>query len=98
MLDLAYSPIELEVIDEVSRVEGRSEYAYFFNHDFGLFAGRALGCVLFLAIAHWGSAVAALKYALPIIALLQLYSIRVARKISRDLAGLSAEIVGGMAH
>ena len=93
LLDLAYNPIELQVIDAVSRVEGRSEYAYFFNHEFGLFAGRVLGCVLFLAIAYWGSAVAALKYALPIIALLQLSSIQVARGINRDLAGLSLETV-----
>jgi YQGE family putative transporter len=88
MLDLAYNPIELQVIDAVSRVEGRSEYAYFLNHEFGLFTGRALGCVLFLAIAKWGSAVAALKYALPIVAMLQLYSIQIARKISRDLTGI----------
>ncbi len=98
MLDLAYNPIELQVIDAVSRFEGRSEYAYFFNHEFGLFTGRALGCVLFLGIVKWASAVAALKYAMPIIALLQLYSIPVARNISRGLTGMSAEIVDGAAH
>jgi YQGE family putative transporter len=85
MLDLAYNPIELQVVDVVSRLEQRSEYAYFFNHEFGLFAGRFLGCVLFLAIAHWGSGVAALKLALPAIALFQLLSIPVARQISRGL-------------
>lgn len=85
LLDLAYNPIELRVVDVVSRLEGRSEYAYFFNHEFGLFAGRFLGCTLFLAIVKWGSAVAALKYALPIIALLQLLSIWVAANISRGM-------------
>jgi hypothetical protein len=40
---------------------------------------------LFLAIAHWWSGVAALKYALPVVALLQLFSIRVAGEISREL-------------
>jgi len=85
LLDLAYNPIQLQVVDAVSRMEGRSEYAYFFNHEFGLFAGRFTGCVLFLAIAHWWSDVAALKYALPFVALLQLYSIRVAVQISRGL-------------
>ncbi len=85
LLDLAYNPIELQVVDAVSRAEGRSEYAYFFNHEFGLFTGRFIGCFLFLAIAHWWSGVAALKYALPVIALLQLFSIRVAGQISRGL-------------
>jgi YQGE family putative transporter len=85
LLDLAYNPIEFEVVDVVSRLERRSEYAYFFNHEFGLFAGRFLGCVLFLAIVQWGSATAALKYALPIVAFFQLLSIWVAGNISRGL-------------
>lgn len=85
MLDLAYNPIEMGVIDRMAALDGRSEYAYFLNHEFALFAGRSLGCVLFLAIdARW-SGVAALKYALPVVALLQMLSIRVAGRISRDL-------------
>jgi YQGE family putative transporter len=95
LLDLAYNPIELQVIDVVSSRENRSEYAYFFNHEFGLFAGRFLGCTLFLAIAHWVSGIAALRYALPVIALLQLLSIPVARGILRDLklaAPVSTEV------
>jgi YQGE family putative transporter len=72
-------------VDVVSRLEGRNEYAYLFNHEIGLFTGRCLGCVLFLAIVHWWSGVAALKYALPVVALLQLFSIRVAGQISRIL-------------
>jgi YQGE family putative transporter len=85
LLDLAYYPIQLQVVDAVSHIEGRNQYAYIFNHEFGLFLGRGLGCCLFLAIAYWGSGVAALKYALPVIALLQLFSIRVAGQISRGL-------------
>jgi YQGE family putative transporter len=85
LLDLAYYPIQLQVVDVVSHIEGRNEYAYIFNHEFGLFLGRALGCCLFLGIAFWGSGIAALKYALPVIALLQLLSIRVAGQINRDL-------------
>jgi YQGE family putative transporter len=87
LLDLAYNPIEFQVVDVVSRMEGRNEYAYLFNHEIGLFTGRCLGCLLFLAIAHWWSGVAALKYALPVVALLQLLSIRVAGQISRSLQG-----------
>jgi YQGE family putative transporter len=85
LLDLAYYPIQLRVVDEVSRIEGRNEYAYIFNHEFGLFLGRCLGCGLFLGIAYWWSGIAALKYALPVIALLQLLSIRVAGQIFQGL-------------
>jgi MFS transporter, YQGE family, putative transporter len=86
LLDLAYYPIQLQVIDAVSRLEERSEYTYIFNHEFGLFTGRCLGCGLFLALAYGWSGNAALKYALPVIALLQLLSIRVAGQIFRGLA------------
>lgn len=86
LLDLAYYPIQLGVIDVVSRLEERNEYAYIFNHEFGLFTGRCMGCGLFLAIAYGWSGNAALKYALPVIALLQLLSIRVAGQIFRGLA------------
>ena len=85
LLDLAYYPIQLQVIDVVSRLEGRNEYAYIFNHEFGLFVGRCLGCGLFLGIAYWWSGTAALKYALPVIALLQLLSIGVAGQIFRAI-------------
>jgi YQGE family putative transporter len=85
LLDLAYNPIEFEVIETVAELELRSEYAYLFNHEFGLFVGRSIGCLLFLAIVHWGSGVAALRYALPVVALLQLLSIRVAGQIARSL-------------
>jgi YQGE family putative transporter len=85
LLDLAYFPIQLHVVDVVSRIEKRNEYAYIFNHEFGLFVGRCLGCGLFLGIAYGWSGNAALKYALPVIALLQLLSIRVAGQILRGL-------------
>jgi len=95
LLDLAYYPIQLRVVDAVSAIEGRNEYAYIFNHEFGLFLGRLLGCGLFLGIAYWASGVAALKYALPVIALLQLLSIRVAGQIfaGLDKAGNTSSAV-----
>jgi YQGE family putative transporter len=85
LLDLAYYPIQLQVVDAVSQIEGRNEYAYIFNHEFGLFLGRGLGCCLFLGIAFWGSGIAALKYALPVIALLQMLSIPDVGHIVRGL-------------
>lgn len=96
LLDLAYYPIQLQVIDVVSRLENRNEYAYIFNHEFGLFVGRCLGCGLFLGIAYWWSGTAALKYALPVIALLQLLSIGVAGQIFRGItaAGTTSSAAG----
>jgi YQGE family putative transporter len=85
LLDLAYFPIQLQVVDAVSRIEGRNEYAYIFNHEFGLFTGRCLGCGLFLVIAYGASQNAALKYALPAITLLQMLSIVVSGRIVRGL-------------
>jgi len=95
LLDIAYYPIQLQAVDVVSRLEKRNQYAYIFNHEFGLFTGRCLGCGLFLGIAYWWSGVAALKYALPVIALLQLLSIRVAGQILKglDAAGSTSSAV-----
>jgi YQGE family putative transporter len=75
LLDIAYFPIQMLVIDIVSRIEGRNQYAYIFNCEFALFLGRVLGCGLFIGLATFVSAVAALKYALPVIAFVQLLSI-----------------------
>ena len=93
LLDLSYNPIEFEVVEALAQHEGRSEYAYLFNHELGLFAGRFAGCTLFLAIAHWASGIAALKYAVPVIALLQLLSIPVANQIA-----LGLKAVGFVSH
>jgi hypothetical protein len=54
-----------------------------------MFAGRGLGCVLFLSVAHFWSGVAALQYALLAIALLQMCSIRVAGQIHRNLEAVN---------
>ena len=89
LLDPAYYPIQFQGIDAVSRLESRNEYAYIFNHEIGLFVGPCLGCGLFLGIACGWSGNAALKYALPVIAPLQLLSIRVAGQISRGLDAAS---------
>ena len=86
VLDLAYFPIQMLIIDKVSAIEGRNQYTYIFSHEFGLFLGRLTGCGLFILLANYVSHAAALKYALPIIAILQIASIWVAR----DLLAASA--------
>jgi YQGE family putative transporter len=85
LLDIAYFPIQLLVIDIVSQIEGRNQYAYLFNCEFALFLGRLLGCGLFIALAKFVSDVAALKYALPVIAAVQLLSIGVTRSTLSDV-------------
>ena len=93
LLDLGYNPIEMRIIDAVSQLEHRNQYAYLFNHDLAMFAGRAVGCLFFLAMARWGSPTVALRYAMPVIALFQLLSIAIARQ-ARSAESASTAGVG----
>jgi MFS transporter, YQGE family, putative transporter len=81
LMDLAYFPIQFKVIDIVSKIEKRGEFAYILNHESGLYAGRFLGAGTFLVLAYAISTEIALRYAIIIIGLLQLCSILVAKKI-----------------
>ncbi|HMO38523.1 MAG TPA: MFS transporter [Saprospiraceae bacterium] len=84
LLDIAYFPIQLGVIDLVAAKEKRNEFAYIFNHELGLYAGRLLGCGLFILLARYVSDDIALRYALLVIALVQFLSIFVAKSILKD--------------
>ena len=81
LMDLAYFPIQLKVIDIVSRIEKRGEFAYILNHEAGLYLGRLLGAGTFLTLYFVVSEDFALRYAIGIIALLQLCSIYISKKI-----------------
>ena len=81
LLDVAYFPIQLKVIDLVAAIEKRNEFSYFLNHEFGLYLGRLLGCGLFIVMTYLITEDFALQYALLIIASIQLISIPVARNI-----------------
>jgi YQGE family putative transporter len=91
LMDLAYFPIQFQVIDIVSKIENRSEFAYILNHEGGLYVGRFLGAATFLFMARYGSAEIALRYAVVIIGVLQLCSIFVAKKIIAQGKLLSPE-------
>jgi YQGE family putative transporter len=91
LLDLAYFPIQFQVIDIVSKIEKRSEFAYILNHEAGLYIGRFSGAATFLLMARYGSAEMALRYAVIIIAALQLCSIFVAKRIIQDGKKLSLQ-------
>ncbi|MCD6091090.1 MAG: MFS transporter [Bacteroidales bacterium] len=81
VLDIAYFPIQLKVIDLLSKHENRNEFAYILNHEFGLFVGRFIGAGTFLVLAFYINADIALRYALLIIGVLQLLSILIAKQL-----------------
>jgi YQGE family putative transporter len=79
--DLAYFPTMMRTIDTVSKIENRNEYAYILSHEIGLFIGRAFGMLLFISLAYFASETFALKYALVIVAAIQLLSIPLVKNI-----------------
>jgi YQGE family putative transporter len=81
ILDIAYFPIQLKVIDTLSEIENRNEFSYILNHEFGLFIGRFIGAGTFLVIAYFINADIALRYALLIIGIVQLLSIPIAKQL-----------------
>lgn len=84
VLDIAYFPIQLKVIDLLSKIENRNEFSYILNHEFGLFVGRFIGAATFLALAFYTNADIALRYALLIIGTLQLLSILIAKQLLKQ--------------
>lgn len=90
MLDLAYWPIELKIIDYESRRTGRDRYAYLMSHEFGLLHGRMIGCGLMIALAVWFSGAIALRFAMPVIALAQMLSIPVYGWLTRGISAAAS--------
>ncbi|MDL2256059.1 MFS transporter [Parabacteroides sp. OttesenSCG-928-G06] len=85
MLDLAYFPIQMKIIDYVSAIEKRNEYAYIFNHEVGLYIGRFIGCTTFILIAIYVSDIAALKITLPLVTILQGACYFIAVKVLKEI-------------
>jgi YQGE family putative transporter len=84
LLDLAYFPIQLGVIECVASKEQRNQFAYIFSHEVGLYVGRLFGCMLFILIARFVSEDAALRYVLLAVAIVQFASVFVAKSIQKD--------------
>ncbi len=91
LLDLAYFPLQLRVIDRVSAIEKRNEFSYIFVHEFGLFLGRMFGCGLFIILATYVSDMIALRYAILVIGVVQLFSVFIARDVIRDLEAIDKQ-------
>lgn len=85
LMDMGYFPLQLRVIDRMEVLEGRNTYAYILSHEFVLYGGRFFGCGLFIALCVWLSDIFALRYALLMIGVIQLWSIHIARRITATL-------------
>jgi len=92
VLDIAYFPIQLKLIDVLSKFEGRNEFSYILNHEFGLYVGRFVGAMTFLGLAYLGSVEIALRYALLIIGGVQLLSIVIAKQLLKKQKELEHEM------
>ncbi|MCK7556101.1 hypothetical protein MKQ70_14165 [Chitinophaga sedimenti] len=92
LLDLAYFPIQFSVIDILSKIEKRNEFAYILNHEAGLYVGRFVGAGTFIFLAYSFSTEVALRYAIMLIALVQLLSVLVAKVIIKDGKILAKEL------
>jgi MFS transporter, YQGE family, putative transporter len=91
LLDLAYFPIQYSVINTLVEKEKRSEYAYILNHEAGLYVGRLFGAGTFLVLAYMISTEVALRYAVLIVAIIQLSSIGVAKHIIKQCEVINAK-------
>jgi YQGE family putative transporter len=89
--DIAYFPIQLKTIEVVSAIEGRNQFAYIFNQEFGFYVGRFVGCGLFILLANKVSTDFALRYALLIIALVQMLSIPAALRVLKGIGSANTK-------
>lgn len=88
LYDLAYFPIQMRVIDYLSGIEKRNEYAYIFNHECGLYAGRFLGCGTFILLAFCVSDTVALVITLPLVTLLQAGTYFLVKSMLKDICNM----------
>jgi len=96
--DIAYFTIQMRVINTVSHIENRNEFAYIANQELGYYVGRFSGCMLFILLANYISNEFALRYALVIVGAIQLLIIPLAKKITASCAVLNPAPEPGMAE
>ena len=107
--EISYFGTQMLLIDVTSFLEKRNEYAYIFNLEFSYLLGRCSGLIFFIVLAKNFDNTFALRYALPIIAVIQLSGIFMVKHIlakcheekshdhnrEMDLAALNAELAAG---
>lgn len=79
--DMAYFPIQMKVINHLCAKNGKSEFSYIVNHEFGLYVGRFSGLALFIGLDAFISEVFAVRYSLVLIGVFQMLSIFLAKRI-----------------
>ncbi|MEP0367514.1 MAG: MFS transporter [Cyclobacteriaceae bacterium] len=82
--DMAYFPIQMKVINFLCAKDGRSEFSYIVNHEFGLYIGRFIGLALFIALDAYISEVFAIRFSLVFIGVFQMLSIALANQIIKQ--------------
>lgn len=109
--EIAYLGTQMLLIDVTSHLEKRNQYAYIFNLEFSYLVGRSGGLIFFLVLAGSINNTFALRYALAIVAVIQLLGIFLVRHIlagcnrekaydpnrAMDLATVNAELAAGKA-
>ena len=109
--EISYFGTQMLLIDVTSFLEKRNEYAYIFNLEFSYLLGRASGLIFFIGLAEYASSTYALRYAIAVVAIIQLSGIFLVRHIlarcneeraydhnrGMDLATLNAELAAGEA-
>ncbi len=84
--EIAYFGMQFLLIDVIASIEKRNEYAYIFNLEFFYLIGRSSGLIFFLVLAQEISNTFALRYALAIVAVLQLGGILLVKHILKKCA------------
>ncbi len=84
--EISYFGTQMLLIDVTSYLEKRNQYAYIFNLEFSYLLGRSSGLIFFLALAELINNTFALRYALPIIAVIQLIGVFLVKHILQKCA------------
>ena len=89
LIDLAYSPIFLEVVEKLSLQDDSRMYSYIFNHEIWLFCGKILGGAFFLAILYNFGEQITLRHMFLLISLIYSLSFFLIKSLNSD--GISCE-------
>ena len=79
--EIAYFGTQMLLIDVTSYLEKRNEYSYIFNLEFSYLLGRSGGLIFFLVLAENFDNTFALRYALAVVAGIQLFGVFLVKHI-----------------
>ena len=91
-IECSFTPVLMLVIDLLSKKENRNKFAYLFNNEFALYGGRVFGGGLFIVVATYISDIAALRYTLMIVGILQFFSYFLCKQVLGACERMDAEL------